>query len=460
MAALAMATAVLVRVLGKNRANYERVEETLKTVTSTSSRTRLEQDMSRVVAARRASNLARRLRCDDATESDDEFVSEEENEKEEQESSINRVDLCSNDYLGLARSSSLAREIAETIEARAAKRLRVLGSTGSRLLTGDSVYARSFEKELARLHGASEALLFNSGYDANLALLSVLPTEETLVVYDELIHASMHAGVNASRCKRRKSFMHNNVADLERILDAERRESSSSPILVAIESVYSMDGHVAKRDETLAACKKYGAALVIDEAHGLGTFGINGLGVFTSNNKDDDDVIIARVYTFGKALGAHGACVVGSVALRDYLINYGKPLIYSTSLPIHSVIHARLAYKEMARIARAAQEKLKRLSRRFLSAARDKGIVVVGETALDEQAGASPIWGVLVPGNERCVNVATWLRSKGFYILPVRSPTVPKGAERLRVILHAYNAAHQVDAFVEEIDVALKKYPS
>ena len=190
---------------------------------------------------------------------------------------------------------------------------------------------------LADFHKAESGLIFNSGYDANLGLFSCIAKKEDTLICDELIHASIIDGCRLSYANRFR-FAHNDVEDLE---DKLRR--SKGNIFVAVESVYSMDGDMAPLKEIAAVCKKYNASLIVDEAHATGLFGDQGRGLVSQHGLEQE--VFARVHTFGKALGCHGAVILGSETLRNYLVNFARSFIFTTALPVHSLIAVKCAYE-------------------------------------------------------------------------------------------------------------------
>jgi len=362
------------------------------------------------------------------------------------------VDFCSNDYIGLAASKQLAcnidLEMAAYRQGRESEGDFGLGSTGSRLLTGNSQYAEETESMLAAFHSSESALLFNSGFDANFALFAYLPQKGDVVVYDELVHASVREGLRSSRA-RSVPFKHNDVEALRRVLAEVRSEDSSGKqnIIIAIETVYSMDGHCAPLHEICSAAEEVGAAVVADEAHGTGVFGPEGRG--WASELGAEERIFSRVHTFGKGLGVHGAIVTGPRVLYEYLVNYARPLIYSTSLPMHSIVSIRCAYAMMRESAMERQQHLKSLIDLFCERLKR----LPAGFAL---SSPSPIQGVIVPGNKECVEVSRMLSGRGFHVLPIRSPTVPAGTERLRIILHYHNTEEEVNSLMDAVEDALR----
>ncbi|MFO0323327.1 MAG: aminotransferase class I/II-fold pyridoxal phosphate-dependent enzyme, partial [Bacteroidota bacterium] len=229
------------------------------------------------------------------------------------------IDFSSNDYLGFSSQELLYKELTQLQSSNR------IGSTGSRLISGNSVLFDELEKNIADYHDAESALLFNSGYDANIGLLSSVPQKGDLILYDELIHASINDGIRLSFAKHFK-FKHNDVIDLNHLL--ERHRNSFKEIYIVIESVYSMDGDSSPLNEIIALSKTFGARVIVDEAHAIGVFGEKGKGLCHELNIQSE--CFARIYTFGKALGCHGAAVVGSNELKKYLINYSRSFIYTT----------------------------------------------------------------------------------------------------------------------------------
>ena len=348
----------------------------------------------------------------------------------------NLVDFCSNDYLGFSQKIKQNSEIYSFQS----------GATGSRLLAGNTQFIEDLEQEIADFHGAEAGLIFNSGYDANVGLLSCIPQKNDVLITDELIHASMIDGARLSYSTRYK-FQHNDVDDLkdkleklENILQPNKDsqtqniEPRTSNTYIALESVYSMDGNMANLTEISALCEHYGANLIVDEAHATGIFGKNGRGLVYELGLEDK--VFARVVTFGKALGCHGAIVLGSKVLRDYLINFARPFIYSTAAPHHTNESVKQAY-QLLKSSDFSNEKLHHLIAFF-----KKKFLQIPDLQLIESISA--IQCIIISGNERCRFVASELQTSGLDIRPIVSPTVPKGRERLRICLHDFNTEEEI----------------
>lgn len=329
-----------------------------------------------------------------------------------------KVDFCSNDYLGVATRGLLGGVVGGH------------GSMGSRLLAGNYALAEEAEGMLAGFHAAESALLFNSGYDANLGVLSSVPQKGDYVIYDSLSHASIRDGIRLSFAKA-FSFSHNDCADLEKKL----RAAEGGTKFVVTESVFSMDGDQAPLKKMVEVCRGYGAQLIVDEAHATGVIGGKGEGLVQDMGLEGS--CFARIHTFGKAVGCHGAVVLGSTLLRDYLINFSRSFIYTTALPPVSAGAILRAYELLPSLGEERAQ-LRAHIERFRSA----GI------RYERLESLTPIQVVLVPGNAAVKELAGRLQASGLDVRPILSPTVPKGSERLRVVLHAFNTAEDVERLI------------
>ncbi len=339
------------------------------------------------------------------------------------------IDFCSNDYLGFARSPVLQEMIATELKR---SELNYTGSTGSRLLSGNSVYAVELEAEIADHHSAEAGLIFNSGYDANLGLFSSLPQRGDTIITDELIHASIIDGARLSYANR-FIFKHNDLNSLE-----EKLRHAKGICYVAIESVYSMDGDTPPIEEIISLTEHYGAHLIVDEAHAVGMYGF-GLVSGEALKK-----VFARVVTFGKALGCHGAVVLGSATLKNYLVNFARSFIYTTAPSYHELAAVRMAYGLLLRSGNEIQ-RLKQNIELFKSSLKAKtaGILLQSDSAIQS---------VVLGDNKKTANAAQALKHKNLDARPILSPTVPAGKERLRICLHAYNSAEEIYLLTSFLD--------
>ena len=341
------------------------------------------------------------------------------------------IDFCSNDYLGFSRNTSLQEAIENEWETLP---IHYNGATGSRLISGNTLYAENLEKSIATFHDAEAGLIYNSGYDANVGLFSALGQNDTTTtfIYDELIHASIHDGIKLSRSTA-YLFKHNDLYHLE-----ERLKIAKGTIYVAVESIYSMDGDHAPLVEMVALCEKYNASLIVDEAHATGITSNNGKGLVQLHQLEKR--VFARIHTFGKAMGCHGAIVVGSALLRTFLINFSRSFIYTTALPMNSLIAINQAYKLLQRDTNGI-DVLTNNIQLF-----KKGVASIHKIKLIESDSA--IQSIIIKGNEAVKKYSVELEKKGLDIRPILSPTVPKGKERLRICIHAFNTESEINTLV------------
>lgn len=335
------------------------------------------------------------------------------------------VDFCSNDYLGLAGSAAMQEAVHTLLQ----ERPYMHGSTGSRLLAGNYAWIEEAESMLATFHQSPAALIYNSGYDANVGVFSAIPQKGDTVIYDQLIHASIRDGIRLSRAQA-FSFIHNDVEDL-----GKKLQNATGNVFVAVESVYSMDGDMAPLADIAALCEKTGAHLVVDEAHATGVTGPKGEGLV--QHLQLQELCFARVHTFGKAVGCHGAVVLGSIHLRDYLINFSRSFIYTTALPA-TAIAAIIASYELFPYMTTARAQLSSLIAHFRQ----------GVATLDTLPSETPVQVVLSPGNAATRAQAASLQESGLDVRPILHPTVPKGKERLRIVLHSFNTIEEVDRLI------------
>lgn len=318
------------------------------------------------------------------------------------------IDFSSNDYLGLA-----GRELKW-----GGKR----GSTGSRLLTGNSQFAEELEQQIAQFHGYESGLLFGCGYMANLGLISTLGRGRPTILFDAHIHASTHDGIRLSKAKA-LPFRHNDLEHLE-----SRLKQSPSPCFICVDSISSTDGAIAPLAEIADLADRYGALLLVDEAHAVGVIGPQGKGVVAECRLTGR--VYAQVVTFGKALGAYGAIVLGSSALREALINFATPFIYTTAPPPLILAAIQQSYEWFP-----PMEKERSRLRRLCSLLNAK----------------THICALPVRGNDQAKKMAEELMKRGFDVRPLLSPTVQRGHEVLRISLHTFNKEEEVKRLCSEL---------
>ncbi|TCC84140.1 aminotransferase class I/II-fold pyridoxal phosphate-dependent enzyme [Pedobacter hiemivivus] len=340
------------------------------------------------------------------------------------------IDFSSNDYLGFARSAELKIRTATTLGQIPHYKN---GATGSRLLSGNHNFTEETEQAIANFHQAEAGLIFNSGYDANVGLISSLAQRGDTVIADELIHASLIDGARLSHANR-YTFKHNDLNELEAKLKVAKGN-----IYVLIESVYSMDGDIAPLVEINKLCHQYQAQLIVDEAHALGVFGDHGVGLVQMLGLEHE--VFARIVTFGKALGCHGAIVLGSTNLRTYLINFARSFVYTTAAPIHAIAAIHSAYQML--IKTDYTTKIKSKITLYLNLLKDSNIPTIQST--------SAIQTVLFNNSSEAKAAAQSLQIKGIDVRAILSPTVAEGKERLRICLHLFNSDLEIKKLVNEL---------
>ncbi|MDF2188865.1 8-amino-7-oxononanoate synthase [Paraflavitalea sp. CAU 1676] len=334
-----------------------------------------------------------------------------------------KADFCSNDYLGIIHQGLI-----EANTTAAATPL-LHGSGGSRLLAGNYSRIEQLEKMLATFHEAPAGLAFNSGYDANLGLLSCVPQRGDTVLYDTLSHASLRDGLRLSFAQA-FAFEHNDLHALEK-----RLQAATGNIFVVTESVFSMDGDQAPLEAMVRLCKQYEANLIVDEAHATGVIGEQGEGLV--QHLGLQQACFARIHTFGKAVGCHGAVILGSETLRQFLINFSRPFIYTTALPESSVAAIQTAYGLFPAM-HSARKQLQQLVQLFQQAS----------LPFEKLRSDTPIQVVIIPGNDQVKAIAGRLQAAHLDVRPILYPTVPKGSERLRIVLHAFNTVDEVNQLI------------
>lgn len=354
------------------------------------------------------------------------------------------IDLSSNDYIGLARSGTLY-QLAEEKYRKEIHKHNKNGATGSRLISGHTTLFSTIEKEIAHFHQQESALIFNSGYVANVGLISCVARKNDRIIYDELIHASMHDGMRMSKAAS-FSFKHNDLHDLEQQLS-----NGNGQQFVLVESLYSMDGDEAPLKEMAKICAKYDALMIVDEAHAIGVKGLEGRGLVYHYGIQAQ--CLATVVTYGKAMGCHGAAVLGPAWLKAYLINFCRSFIFSTAMPLQSLCTIQAAY-DLLPSQESARIKLQNLIYFF----NQKMVELCNlYSELEYLRGTNPIQILIFPDNKRIKQLASRLQGDGFNVRAILSPTVPIGKERIRICLHAFNSENEIDTFINSLNRQMKK---
>ncbi len=328
------------------------------------------------------------------------------------------VDFYSNDYFGMAKvqfSSVLYQ-----------------GSTGSRLISGNSNLIEKVEGELANFFEYESGLIFNSGFDANLGIFSSIPEKGDTVIMDSLSHASIRDGVRLSYAKS-YTFKHNDLAHLE-----ARLKIATGNIYVVVESIYSMDGDITPLKEISNLCKAFGANLIVDEAHAGGLFGNEGRGIL--NEIGIDDEVFIKLITFSKAYGSSGSVVLCSKKVREYLINFSRAFIYTSALPDHAI--GRIKYVvDLVKGKDKERLEIKENVAFFKEYAQSKNLNLI-----PSQSG---IQSIIIPDINDLVAKTMELTAKGFAVRAISVPTVPEGTERIRICIHSYNTREEIKSLLD-----------
>ena len=340
------------------------------------------------------------------------------------------IDLSSNDYLGLSGHPKLIEA------AKKAAEIYGVGASASRLLSGDLEIFHHLEEAVAKFKGKEAALVFNSGYQANIGILSALYGKSDCIFSDRLNHASIVDGLMLSGAKFFR-FHHNDMEHLGSLLLKERPKFKNAAIIT--ETIFSMDGDRPDLKSLVSLKDKFGCALMVDEAHATGIFGKNGSGLVEEEGLADKvDLIMG---TFGKALGSFGAYLAASDEIIKYMVNKCRSFIYSTALP-PPVIACNLASMDLIREEPHRRKELLKRAGYFRNALKEKGFDV---------KGASQIVPIITGENQATVKMAEALREKGYWVLPIRPPTVPKGQARLRFSLTFDHDSSMLERLIDDI---------
>lgn len=331
------------------------------------------------------------------------------------------IDFASNDYFGFSKNLKFLDCIKHSPQ---------VGATGSRLLTGNHCLFEELEQTIADFHLAESCLIFNSGYTANLGLISALSETQGSFIYDLDIHASLRDGMTLSKLPT-TPFKHNDLDSLEQKL----KRTTIFPAFVIVEALYSISGDLAPLNEMMALCQKYGAELIVDEAHSMGIFGANGQGLVY--HEELTSQIFARVHTFSKVLGVAGGCVLGSAILKKFLVNFSRPFIYTTALPPPMLLLIGQAYQQLKKESPYLQQSLKRLWLHF------------AKLGFPHKQG--PIQSLEFKALPPLKSLLQKLSQNRIDIRKILYPTVRKKKECLRVILHSFNTIEELNLLKEII---------
>ncbi|KAI1124052.1 PLP-dependent transferase [Nemania abortiva] len=396
---------------------------------------------------------------------------------------LDLVDFSSNDYLSLSqdlvvRDALIAHLKGPDRKLSISSNERMIGSGGSRLLDGNSAFVERLERKISNFHDSQAALLFNSAYDANVGLVSCVPGAKDVILYDDLIHASIHDGMRLSRASKRIPFTHSSIIrhtrglsaglgkpgvneprgleqTLKQLINGDPRvKSGESNVFICVEALYSMDGDMADLEYVSSVVKaslsKGNGYIIVDEAHSVGILG-DGRGLVYQLGLQDQ--IWARVVGFGKAMGCAGGAVLCSSLARHYLINYARTFIYTTAMSFPSVASIDAAYDHMTSgKAKDRRDKLKMIIQYChvkLKSLDDRLKPTTSVLCIPKDPSNSPI----IPLFTRYPkDLAKHCQTYGFMIRPIVAPTVPHGQERIRICLHAANTTEQIDGLSREIE--------
>lgn len=353
-------------------------------------------------------------------------------------SSVKGSDFASNDYLGLANSKCLREAAFSALEAGVG-----LGSGASRLLRGNHCEHEALEDMAAKFFGSPKALFFTGGFVANTAIFSTLPRSNDLIIYDELIHASVHDGMRLGKAKS-VVFLHNDLNHLEKLIQHWHVKSNPGRVWIAFETVYSMDGDLAPIEGLVILAQKYDAILVADEAHATGVFGQQGRGLMHQFEGQTD---IITLHTCGKALGVSGALVCAAIPLIEMLINKARGFIFATA---PSPLNAKLVQTSLQVLQqnKSPHIQLKNLMKHAAQEAIKCGL----------PSPKSQIIPVIIGQNKQTMTLSSHLQTSGFDVRGIRPPTVRRGTARLRISITLNVSKQEISDMFLVLSKELKRH--
>lgn len=341
------------------------------------------------------------------------------------------VDFSSNDYLGFAQNEQIFHQAHQLL---LDKNILQNGATGSRLISGNHQLYTDLEELLKQVHQVESATIFNSGYNANVGLLSCIPQRDDLILYDEYSHASIREGIQLSNAKAYK-FQHNNLEDLEEKLK-KYRATNQNEIYIITEMLFSMDGDMPDIEQITDLAQQYKAKLILDEAH---YFGVALHQNYKQYQTKYANTIFARVVTYGKALGCHGAVVLGTQPLKEFLVNFSRSFIYTTALPPHAIATIYSAYQYYLSIGK--NQELVQLNQNIQHFLHQLNTLDLANKFIQSQ---SAIQCCIIGDNQATKQLSKQFEQEKFNIKAILSPTVSAGKERLRFCIHAYNTTEEI----------------
>ncbi|KAI0505587.1 PLP-dependent transferase [Xylaria bambusicola] len=404
------------------------------------------------------------------------------------------VDFSSNDYLSFSQDKDLRKAVIEHLtnfeeqQPPSPSNRRALGSGGSRLLDGNSEFVEYLEKKISSFHGSQSALLFNSAYDANVGLISCVPGEGDVIIYDDLIHASIHDGMKLSRATRKIPFAHSSILRnasrhsvekpemknpamrvieslglvLKQLTEMDQHiKGGSSNVFICVEALYSMDGDIADLEYVSAIVKsmlpKGNGYIIVDEAHSVGVLGDGGRGLVCQLGLQDQ--IWARVIGFGKAVGCAGGAILCSSVARLYLINYARTFIYTTAMSFPSLASINVAYDFLITgKADKRRNQLKLLVDYCHKRLKNLDQSLQPTVATLRVLGGPPCSPIIPLFTSYPKSLSQYCKRSGFMVRPIVAPTVPLGQERIRICIHATNTIEQIDNLCRAIEKWLSRF--
>jgi 8-amino-7-oxononanoate synthase len=346
------------------------------------------------------------------------------------------IDFASNDYLGFSQSEIIFKDTQKYLVKN--KCIEEV-STGSWFLSGNHKLHQETEGFIANFHQAETALIFNSGCNAHIGFFTAVPQKGDLILYDELCYASIQDGIQLSNAKAYK-FIHNDFEELERLILCNQ----NTTVYIVTESVFSMDGDCPNLEELVRLSDKHHCYLVVDESHALGIFGSQGEGFVQMMGLQD--LIFARILTFGNGLGCQGAAILGSVELRDCLVNIARSYNHTTRLSPSFIATILIAYQHLEKEIQTIAQ----LRKNIILFSQEKNLLGLKPLFVHSK---SAMQSAIIPGNENVTSIAQKLQEKGFDVKAVISPTVPEGQERLRFCLHSYNSNEEISELLRLLSV-------
>ncbi len=350
------------------------------------------------------------------------------------------VNFCSNDYLGLSMEPSIRAAFVQGIQEYG------VGSGSSLFLSGYFKAQRELEEALAAWLHRDKVIVFNSGYLANLGVMTALSSRRHVIISDRLCHASLLDGIQLSRAKHQR-FQHNDMAHLQSCL--AKLMPQDAPVLVVTEGVFSMEGDIAPLDQIVPMVHRYQAKLIVDDAHGIGILGAQGGGICEHFQLSQQDVS-GLVLPFGKAFGGMGAAVAGSYDFIETMVQAARSLRYTTALP-PALSVALLRAVAILKEEHWRRQKLMHLIQFFMRQAQYYGWCLTNQAM-------TPIQSLFVSDDELLVRIQQIMLERGFFIAIIRPPTVPIGKSRIRISLNCYHTEAELLALLDELSAVLHEY--